>query len=145
MANTYMPHGDQDGDITLNGGSSTTVALPQTASAKFLVKVTAYRLIVTMTILGFGLAKYLLTGKGKVVEANTLDFIVGVPLAILCVVSQIYYVQSNYYEADLLPSRIFWIGFLEGSASSWLFEYDFSDYILPGLITTGKQRPLNAS
>jgi hypothetical protein len=50
------------------------------------IKITAYRLTVTAATISFGLAKYLLTGNGKSLQANVLDFVMGVPLALLYVI-----------------------------------------------------------
>ena len=49
------------------------------------IKITAYRLTVTAATISFGLAKFLLTGEGKALQANVLDFVMGVPLALLYV------------------------------------------------------------
>jgi hypothetical protein len=49
------------------------------------IKITAYRLTVTATTITFGLAKFLLTGEGKALQANVIDLVMGVPLALLYV------------------------------------------------------------
>ena len=49
------------------------------------LKITAYRLTVTAATIGFGLTKFLFTGEGKALQANVLDFVMGVPLALLYV------------------------------------------------------------
>ena len=48
-----------------------------------ILKITAYRLTVTAATIGFGLAKFLFTGEGKALQANVLDLVMGVPLALL--------------------------------------------------------------
>jgi hypothetical protein len=48
-----------------------------------ILKITAYRLMVTAVTIGFGLAKFLFTGEGRALQANVLDFVMGVPLALL--------------------------------------------------------------
>ena len=50
-----------------------------------VLKITAYRLTVTAATIGFGLTKFLFTGEGKALQANVLDFVMGVPLALLYV------------------------------------------------------------
>jgi hypothetical protein len=49
------------------------------------IKITAYRLTVTAATISFGLAKFLLTGEGKSLQPNVIDFVMGVPLALLYV------------------------------------------------------------
>jgi len=49
------------------------------------IKITAYRLTVTAATISFGLAKFLLTGEGKGIQANIIDLVMGVPLALLYV------------------------------------------------------------
>jgi hypothetical protein len=49
------------------------------------IKITAYRLTVTAATISFGLAKFLLTGEGKSLQANVIDLVIGVPLALLYV------------------------------------------------------------
>jgi hypothetical protein len=50
-----------------------------------ILKITAYRLTVTAATISFGLAKFLFTGEGRALQANVLDFVMGVPLALLYV------------------------------------------------------------
>ena len=85
-------HQVEDIQLELTAGSASAVdARPHIGSLTSRgrpIKVTAYRLMVSVAIFGFGLAKYLLTGEGKAVDANVLDFVVAVPMALLCVESQ---------------------------------------------------------
>ena len=84
----------QVGDIELEltaGSASAVDARPHIGSLTSRgrpVKVTAYRLMVSVATFGLGLAKYLLTGEGKAVDANVLDFVVAVPMALFCAESQ---------------------------------------------------------
>jgi len=73
--NQEQDHDDIESNVPIAGG---TGPLP-------VIKITAYRLTVTAATVGFGLAKYLLTGKGKSLQANVIDLVMGVPLALLYV------------------------------------------------------------
>jgi hypothetical protein len=50
-----------------------------------ILKITVYHITVTAAMIGFSLAKFLFTDEGKALQANVLDFVLGVPLALLYV------------------------------------------------------------
>jgi len=94
------------------------------------VRITGFRLIVTV-VLVLGIRKAVALYKGRPVITESLDWIIGVILAILYARCLILRKQKTY-----VVRRLLWLGTWKDPASpgfAWFFQNDYTDHVITGV------------